>query len=73
MQMAHLFLGAHQNGIEDFSKAASLAHHLDDDDIGHFTPYKEVRRILLTRSLAQLSVNRLELGAQARQSSADKS
>jgi len=31
-----------------------------------FLPYNEVRRILLTRSPAQLSVNRLELGAQAR-------
>jgi len=46
---------------------------LDDREITRFIPYNEVRRILLTRSPAQLSVNRLELGAQPRQPSADKS
>ncbi|MDP1754389.1 MAG: hypothetical protein Q8K80_02530 [Methylotenera sp.] len=44
---------------------------LDDGEIARYTPYKEVRRILLTRSPAQLSVNRLELGDNSRQPSAD--
>ena len=38
-----------------------------------FTPYKEVRRILLSRSPAQLSVKRHELQAKAYQPCADKS
>jgi len=57
----------------DHNAALNVLARLDDPDIGRFTPYKEVRRILLSRSPAQLSVNRLELGAQARQPSADKS
>ena len=43
------------------------------DVVNDILTYKEVRRILLSRSPAQLSVKRLELGAKARQPSADKS
>jgi transposase len=57
----------------DHNAALNVLARLDDSEIARFTPYKEVRRILLARSPAQLSVNRLELGAQARQPSADKS
>ncbi len=57
----------------DHNAALNVLARLDDNEISRFTPYKEVRRILLARSPAQLSVNRLELGAQARQPSADKS
>ena len=57
----------------DHNAALNVLSRLDDNEISRFTPYKEVRRILLARSPAQLSVNRLELGAKARQPSADKS
>ena len=57
----------------DHNAALNVLARLGDNEISRFTPYKEVRRILLARSPAQLSVNRLELGAQARQPSADKS
>lgn len=57
----------------DHNAALNVLARLDDHEISRFTPYKEVRRILLARSPAQLSVKRLELGAQARQPSADKS
>jgi hypothetical protein len=57
----------------DHNAALNVLARLDDPDISRFTPYRQVRRILIARSPAQLSVNRLELGAQARQPSADKS
>jgi hypothetical protein len=57
----------------DHNAALNVLARLDDPDISRFTPYREVRRILLARSPAQLSVNRLEFGAKARQPSADKS
>ena len=57
----------------DHNAALNVLARLDDREISRFTPYKEVRRILLARSPAQLSVKGLELGAQARQSRADKS
>jgi transposase len=57
----------------DHNGALNVLARLDDSEISRFTPYKEVRRILLARSPAQLSVKRLELGAKARQPSADKS
>jgi transposase len=57
----------------DYNAALNVLARLDDSEISRFTPYRDVRRILLARSPAQLSVNRLELGAQARQPSADKS
>lgn len=57
----------------DHNAALNVLARLDDSEVSRFTPYKEVRRILLARSPAQLSVKRLELGAKARQPSADKS
>ena len=57
----------------DHNAARNVLARLDDGEVSCFTPYKEVRRILLARSPAQLSVKRLELGAKARQPSADKS
>lgn len=57
----------------DHNAALNVLARLYDRDISRFTPYKEVRRILLSRSPAQLSVKGLELGAQVRQPSADKS
>ena len=56
----------------DHNAALNVLARLGDNEISRFTPYKEVRRILLARSPAQLSVNRLEFGAKARQPSADK-
>ncbi len=46
----------------DHNAALNVLARLNDCEISQFTPYKEVRRILLSRSPAQLSVNRLELG-----------
>jgi len=57
----------------DYNAALNVRARLDDSEITRFTPYRVVRQILLSRSPAQLSVKRLELGAQARQPSADKS
>ena len=47
----------------DPNAARNVLARLDDDELTRFTPYTEVRRILLSRSPAQLSVKRLELGA----------
>lgn len=47
----------------DHNAALNVLARLDDGEITRFTPYKEVRRILLARSPAQLSVKGLELGA----------
>jgi hypothetical protein len=63
----------------DYNAALNVKARLDDREISRFTPYKVVRQILLSRSPAQLSVNRLELGerpqkrGRKRQPSADKS
>lgn len=57
----------------DHNAAMNVLARFDDCEISRFTPYREVHRILLARSPAQLSVNRLELGEQSRQPSADKS
>ena len=57
----------------DHNAALNVLARLDDNEISRFTPYREVHRILLARSPAQLSVNRLELGTKTRQPSADKS
>ena len=57
----------------DHNAALNVLARLNDSEISRFTPYKKVRRILLARSPAQLSVNRLKLGEQSRQPSADKS
>lgn len=56
----------------DHNAALNVLARLDDNEISRFTPYQEVRRILLARSPAQLSVNGLELGEPSRQPSADK-
>ena len=57
----------------DHNAALNVLARLEDKDINRYTPYREVHRILLARSPAQLSVKRVELGAQARQPTADKS
>ncbi len=57
----------------DHNAALNVLARLDDSEISRFTPYKEVRRILLARSPAQLSVKRVELGTSASQPTADKS
>ena len=57
----------------DHNAALNVLARLDDREISRFTPYKEVRRILLSRSPAQLSVKRVELGTKVRQPTADKS
>ena len=57
----------------DHNAALNVLARLDDGEISRYTPYREVRQILLARSPAQLSVNRLELDEQSRQPSADKS
>ena len=41
----------------DHNAALNVLARLDDSEISRFTPYREVRRILLARSPAQLSVN----------------
>lgn len=57
----------------DHNAARNVLARLDDREISRFTPYKEVRRILLARSPAQLSVKRVELDGQPCQPTADKS
>jgi transposase len=57
----------------DHNAARNVLARLDDRGISRFTPYQEVRRILLSRSPAQLSVKGLELGEPSPQPSADKS
>lgn len=57
----------------DHNAALNVIARLDDGEISGFTAHKEVRQILLSRSPTPLSVKGLELGAQARQPSADKS
>ena len=55
----------------DHNAALNVRAKLDDPEISRYTPYRLVRLILLARSPTQLSVNRLELGEQSRQPSAD--
>jgi hypothetical protein len=50
----------------DHNAALNALARLDDAEITRFTPYLEVRRILLARSPAPLSVKGLELGGQNR-------
>ena len=45
----------------DQNAALNVLARLYDNEIGRFTPYKEVRRILLARSPAELTVKRHEL------------
>ncbi|MDQ2988651.1 MAG: transposase, partial [Pseudomonadota bacterium] len=57
----------------DHNAARNVRARLDDLEINRYMAFKDVHRILLARSPAQLSVKRLELAAQAVQPSADKS
>ena len=58
----------------DHNAALNVLRRYEDTEITRFTPYKEVRRILLARSPAQLSVKGHELQAMsAYQPCADKS
>jgi hypothetical protein len=67
----------------DHNAALNVLARLDDPDIGRFTPYKEVRRILLTRSAGATERHGLECrkatrkgmgtDSSVRQPSADKS
>ncbi len=57
----------------DHNAALNVLARYEDTEITRFTSYKEVRRILLARSPAQLSVKGHELQAQAYQPCADKS
>ena len=56
-----------------YNAALNVLARLDAADISRYTPYREVRRILLARSFGATERQGLELGAQARQPSADKS
>jgi hypothetical protein len=47
----------------DHNAALNVLARLSDPEIKRYTPYREVRRILLARSPAQLSVKGLELQA----------
>ena len=57
----------------DHNAALNVLRRYEDTEITRFTPYQEVRRILLARSPAQLSVKRHELQAKVYQPCADKS
>jgi transposase len=56
----------------DTNAALNVLARMRDPDIGRYTPYRDIKRILLSRSPAQLSVNWVELGL-CRQPTADKS
>jgi hypothetical protein len=56
----------------DHNAALNVLARLSDEDIGRFTPYREVRHILLARSPAELTVNRHELQPKGYQPCADK-
>ncbi|QVL47707.1 MAG: transposase [Thiocapsa sp.] len=56
----------------DRNAALNVLARLSDPEITRFTPYRDVKRLLLARSPAQLSVKGLELGDPSRQPSADK-
>ena len=57
----------------DHNAALNVLARLGDSEISRFTPYKEVRRILLARSPGATERHGLELGAKVRQPSAAKS
>ena len=57
----------------DRNAALNVLARLADPEITRFMPYRDVKRVLLARSPALLSVKRLELGGSPRQPSADKS
>jgi len=58
----------------DTNAALNVKARMTDPDIGRYTPYREIKRILLSRSPAQLSVNWVELqtDCSAYQPTADK-
>jgi len=56
----------------DHNAALNVLVRLSDKDIGRFTSYQEVRRILLARSPAELTVKRHELQSKGYQPCADK-
>jgi len=56
----------------DHNAALNVLARLSDKDIGCFTPYQEVKRILLARSPAELTVKRHELQSRGSQPCADK-
>jgi hypothetical protein len=62
-------------GQSDTNAALNVKARMTDPDIGRYTPYREIKRILLSRSPALLSVNWAELQADrsAYQPAADKS
>lgn len=51
----------------DHNAALNVLARLADPEIKRFTPYRDVKRLLLARSPAPLSVKRLELGGSPRQ------
>jgi hypothetical protein len=57
----------------DHDAALNVLARYTDTEITRFTPYREVRRLLLARSPAQLSVKGHELQAKAYQPCADQS
>ncbi|WP_295403003.1 transposase [uncultured Thiocystis sp.] len=57
----------------DHNAALNVLARLADPEITRFTPYRDVKRLLLARSPAPLSVKRLEWGDPSRPPSADKS
>ncbi|MEY2343056.1 transposase [Acidithiobacillus sp. IBUN Pt1247-S3] len=57
----------------DHNAALNVLARMSDPEIGLYTHHREVKRILLARSPAELTVKGLELGKTPRQPSADKS
>ena len=55
----------------DYNAASNVLVRLDDSEITRFTPYKEVRRILLARSADATERHGLELSEKSLQPSAD--
>ena len=73
-RVADKFYRANGDVIQaDHNAALNVLRRYEDIEITRFTPFLEVRRILLARSPAQLSVKGHELQAKAYQPCADKS
>ncbi len=72
-RVADKFYRANGDVIQaDHNAALNVLRRYGDSEITRFTPYREVRRIILARSPAQLSVKRHELQVQTYQPCADK-
>ena len=56
----------------DTNAALNVEHRMDDPDIGRYTPFKDIKRILLARSSGATERQGVELGP-SRQPTADKS